>query len=158
MSSLWKIVFCSRRNSHPGKKKRTGEVSLNSTDIKSIRRFGVIAFFFFGCLSGLGFWWQKPIPSYLFGFLSLLGLGFILLPLPMKPVYGTWLKISHFLGRLVTMMILTLAYYLVITPAAIIKRVVGGRPLPLKPDKNASSYWVRREEPAQPRERFPKRF
>jgi hypothetical protein len=131
---------------------------LNSTDIKSIRRFGIIAFIFFGCLSGLGFWWQKPIPSYLFGFLSLLGLGFILLPLTLKPVHDAWLRIAHFLGRVVTTMILTLAYYLVITPAALIKRIFGGRPLPLKPDKNASSYWVTREEPAQPRERFLKRF
>jgi hypothetical protein len=133
-------------------------VGLNSTDIKSIRRFGAVAFVFFGCLSGLGFWWQKPTPSYLFGFLSLLGLGFILLPVPMKPVYTNWRKISHFLGRLVTIMMLTLIYYLVITPAALIKRAVGGRPLPLKPDKNALSYWVPREESAQPRERFLKRF
>ena len=133
-------------------------MSLNSTDIKQIRQFGAIAFIFFGCLCAIGIWAKKPFPIYLFGPLSLLGLGFILLPIPLKPVYDTWLKIAHFIGRMVTTLILTLAYYLVITPAALIKRVVGGRPLPLKPDKNASSYWVSREEPAQPRERFPKRF
>ena len=133
-------------------------MSLNSTDIKHIRQFGAIAFVFFGCLCALGIWAKKPIPIYLFGTLSLLGLGFILLPIPLKPVYDTWHKIAHFIGRVVTTLILTLAYYLVITPAALIKRVVGGRPLPLKPDKNASSYWVSREEPAQPREQFFKRF
>ena len=133
-------------------------MSLNSTDIKSIRQFGAIAFVFFGCLCALGIWTKKPIPTYLFGTLSLLGLGFILLPLPLKPVYDTWLKIAHFIGRVITTLILTLAYYLVITPAALIKRVFGGRPLPLKPDKNVSSYWVPREEPTQPKERFLKRY
>ena len=49
-------------------------------------------------------------------------------------------------------------YYLVITPAALIKRLMGGRPLPLKPDKQTESYWVTRAEPSQPRERFIKRY
>jgi hypothetical protein len=133
-------------------------VSLNSTDIKKIRQFGGVAFVFFGFLCTLGIWSQKPIPTYLFGSLSLLGMGFILLPLTLKPIYETWLTITHFIGRVITTLILTLVYYLVITPAALIKRVLGGRPLPLKPDKNASSYWVPREEAAQPRERFLKRF
>jgi hypothetical protein len=43
------------------------------------------------------------------------------------------------IGRVITTIILTLSYYLVITPAALIKRVFGGRPLPLKPDKNVFS-------------------
>jgi hypothetical protein len=133
-------------------------VSLNSTDIKNIRQFGAVAFVFFGCLCAVGIWSKRSIPTYLFGSLSLLGIGFILLPIPLKPVYSTWLKIAHFIGRVVTTLILTLAYYLVITPAALIKRVFGGRPLPLKPEKNVSSYWVTREEAAQPRERFLKRF
>ena len=131
----------------------------NSTEVKkSIRQFGAIAAAFFGCLCILGIWSKKPIPTYFFGSLSLLGLGFILLPLPFKPVYDTWLKISHFIGKVVTTLVLTLAYYLVITPTALIKGVLGGRPLPLKPDKNAPSYWVPRKEPAQPKERFLKRF
>jgi hypothetical protein len=50
------------------------------------------------------------------------------------------------IGRVITTIILTLSYYLVITPAALIKRVFGGRPLPLKPDKNVFSYWASREE------------
>jgi hypothetical protein len=55
-------------------------------------------------------------------------------------------------------LILVLIYYLVITPAALIKRVIGGKPLPLKPDPEASSYWVSKPEPAQPKERFLKRY
>jgi hypothetical protein len=123
-----------------------------------IRKFGLIAFIFFGVLCGVGLWTKKPVPTYLFGLLCVLGLGFILAPGPLKPLYGAWLKVAHFIGRIVTTLILTLAYYLVITPTALIKRLFGGRPLPLKPDKKATSYWVPRTEPAQPKERFLKRF
>ena len=59
---------------------------------------------------------------------------------------------------MITTLILALAYYLVITPAALIKMLFGGRPLPIKPDKKALSYWVDRTEPVQPKERFIKRY
>lgn len=130
----------------------------NSTDPKDIRKFGTVALLFFGSLCALGFITNKPIPAYLFGFLSFLGLGFVLIPSPLKPVYIAWLKIAHLIGRIITTLMLAFAYYLVITPSALIKRLFGGRPLPVKPDKNASSYWVDRSEPAQPKERFLKRY
>jgi hypothetical protein len=125
---------------------------------KDIRKFGLTALIFFGSLCTLGLWTEKPVPTYLFGSLSILGLGFILAPGPLKPVYNAWLKIAHVIGRIITTLVLALAYYLVITPSALIKRVFGGRPLPVKPDKEAKSYWVTRTEPAQPRERFLKRY
>jgi len=92
-----------------------GEKALNLTDKKKIRRFGIIAFLLFGCLSLLGIWRGKAIPTYLFGFLFLIGLGFICVPGPMKPIYESWLNIAHFIGRIITAFFLILAYYLVIT-------------------------------------------
>ena len=133
-------------------------MSLNSTDSKTIRKFGIVALIFFGCLSALGLWKEKPLPFYLFGLLSAMGLGFLMIPNTLRPVYLGWMKIAHFMGRVVTTLILALAYYLVITPSALIKRIFGGAPLPVKPDKESSSYWVTRAEPAQPKERYIKRY
>lgn len=133
-------------------------MSSNSTDVKQIRKFGLVAVFFFGSLCALGIWREKPLPTYLFGALSVLGIGFILIPIQLSPVFAAWLKIAHFFGRVITTLILTLAYYLVITPTAFIKRLFSGPFLPVKPDKNVSSYWLTREEPVQPKERFFKRY
>jgi len=127
-------------------------------DIKEIRKFGGIAFLFFGLLCALAIWRQKVLLSCFFGSLSFLGFGFIVFPGPLKPVYDLWLKIAHFMGTMITKIMLTLVYYLVITPFAIIKRLFWGSPIPLKPDKNKSTYWVSRSEAAQPKERFLKRF
>lgn len=145
-------------NNPHGKKATNGETRLNSTNSRQIQKFGAVAFIFFGALCGLGLWMERPVPTYLFGFLSFMGLGFILIPSRLGPLYAGWMKIAHLVGRIVTVVILTLAYYVVVTPSALIKRLFGGRPLPLKPDKTVSSYWVARTEPAQPKERFLKRY
>ena len=131
---------------------------MNSTDVKQIRKFGLVAVIFFGSLCAMGIWREKPLPSYLFGALSVLGIGFILIPFQLRPVYAAWLKIAQFIGRVINTLILTLAYYLVITPTALIKRLFSGPVLPLKPDESVLSYWVSREEPVQPKERFFKRY
>ena len=133
-------------------------MSSSSTDKKEIRRFGVVAFVFFGSLCALSIWRMKEIATYFFGLLSLLGFCFLSLPEFFRPVYYKWLSIARVVGGIINLIILALAYYLVMTPAALIKRLFGGRPLPVKPNKKASSYWVSRVEPAQPRERFIKRY
>jgi len=130
----------------------------NSTNQKDIRKFGGIAFTLFGALCALGLFKDKAMPSYLFGFLSILGGLFILIPSPLRPVYVAWLRMAHFIGTIITMLLLALGYYLVITPTGLVKRLFSGPPLHLKPDKKASSFWVARTEPAQPRERFLKRY
>ncbi len=130
----------------------------SSTDVKEIRKFGLIAFLFFGLLCILAIWREKVLVTCFFGTLSFLGIGFLICPGPLKPVYNAWQRIAHFIGKGITIIMLTLAYYLVITPAALIKRWVNGSPIPLKPDKNESTYWVTRPEAAQPKERFLKRF
>ena len=130
----------------------------NSTDTKPIRKFGLVALVFFGCLSALGLLKEKSLPFYLFGLLSIMGFGFLVIPKPLRPAYVGWLKVAHFIGRVFTTLVLMLAYYFVITPSALIKRLFGGRPLPVKPDTNSSSYWVTRAEPAQPKERYIKRY
>lgn len=131
---------------------------MSSTDIKKIRQFGIIALCFFGTLCGLGLWRQKILPSYFFGFLASMGFGFILLPAQLKPVYSGWIKVAHAIGMAITAIALSLAYFCVITPAAILLRLAGRQLIVTKPDKKITSYWVPRTEPAQPKERFLKRF
>jgi hypothetical protein len=139
-------------------KNETGTMDTLSTDPRDIRKFGIVALVFFGSLCAIGIWKQKLILMCLFGFLAFLGTCFILFPSKTGPLYLGWMKFAHFMGRVVTGLMLTVAYILVITPAAWLKRLFGGRPLPVKPDTGASTYWVERQETAQPKERFLKRY
>lgn len=128
------------------------------TDSREIRKFGIICLIFFGSLAAIGLWRDRTWALCIFGLLALLGLGFLTIPSALAPVHSLWLKVAHAIGTAVTALFLTLAYYLVITPSAIIKRLVSGAPIAMKPDKAADTYWVDRKEPAQPKERFLKRY
>ena len=133
-------------------------MNLSSTDTREIRKFGTIAFIFFGALAGVGFWREKFLVTYIFGLLSITGLGFILFPGQLRPVFRLWLKLTHRIAIIITTIILTIAYYGIITPAAFLKRIFGGSPLPVKPDPDRDTYWVARSEPAQDKDRFIKRY
>ena len=129
-----------------------------STEIKEIRKFGLIILIFFGGLCLLGLYFKRSVPVFLFGALALVGISFLTMPSALRLLYSAWLNVAHFLGKIVTVIVLTLAYYLVITPSGLIKRLFGGTPIPTKLDRNIISYWVERTEPVQPRERFTKRY
>ena len=129
-----------------------------STDPRDIRKFGLVGFLFFAVLAGLAVWRGKDIAAVAFATVSLLMTAFCLLPTVLTPLYRGWMRVAHVIGTAMTAVILTLAYYLVITPFALLKRLFGGRPLPFKPDRDRPSYWVERPESAQPRERFSKRY
>jgi len=130
----------------------------SSTESKEIRRFGAFAFLVFGMFSAIGFRHEKLlIPCFLLA-VSGIGLGMLLLPSTLRPVYAGWLRVSQFIGKTTTIILLALAYYLVITPAALLKRLFGGRPIPLSPDRKAVTYWVSRSEPLQSGDRFQKRY
>jgi hypothetical protein len=135
-----------------------GEMNSSSTDPREVRRFGLIAVLFFGALAGIGLWRAKWILAAFFGTLSTVGFICLLLPGPATPLFRAWMAVAHRIGVAVTTVVLTLAYYLVITPAGLIKRLFGGRPLPMRPDPEQDSYWQPRTEAAQGRERFSKRY
>ena len=130
----------------------------NSTDPKEVRKFGMAALVLFGAFFVLSLGLGKPAAAIFFNILAVIGAGLFAMPSRLVGVYKTWLKIAHFVGTVITMVVLALGFYLVITPSALIKRIFGGRPLPLKPDRNATSYWVPRDEASQPIERYVKRY
>ena len=130
----------------------------SSTETNEIRKFGLIAMAFFGTIAALALWREKSFALGVFSLLFMAGVLFALVPGPMTPVYRTWLRISHRIGQVSTAILLTLTFYLAVTPMALLRRVFGGAPLPLRPDPKSDTYWVARDEPVQPRERFLKRF
>lgn len=129
-----------------------------STDPKRIRIFGLVAFVVFGALTGLSIWNKRPSAPFVFGPLCMIGLCLLASPRRFSPLYRAWLTVAHLIGTFFTAILLAVAYLAVITPMALLKRAVSGWPLPLTPDRRARTYWVERAEPAQPRERFLKRF
>ena len=64
-------------------------------------------------------------------------------PLLVK-IFKAWMKIAHFIGTVVTGGILIFLFYAIFTPVAIILRLAGKDYMSRRVDKQASSYWIQR--------------
>ncbi len=76
----------------------------------------------------------------------------------MKPVYTVWMLFAFALGWVNTRVILGVFFYLVMTPLGLILRLTGKDLLDESIDKNATSYWIRRERAAFDKKRLERLF
>lgn len=69
----------------------------------------------------------------------------ILAPVILLPLQKLWMIFSILLGFVMTRVILSVLFYLVLTPMNIIARLFGKRFLDLRFNKEKRSYWNKRE-------------
>ena len=114
------------------------------TGQRELRNFGLLVG---GVFIGLGILFLlrgKPAyPWMLFPGLSLVALG-LLLPSFLKYVYIAWMSLAFVLGFVVSHLLLTVFFFLVITPIGLAARIAGKDFLRLKLDRQAKSYWIPR--------------
>jgi hypothetical protein len=106
------------------------------------RKFGLIMATGFSIVAGVLLWRDRMWAIYLFApaaFLLLIGLA---RPNWLGPVKKCWLSFGEVLGAVVTVVILTLAFFVVITPLGWFRRVLLGDTLDLTLDPEAQTYWV----------------
>mgnify|MGYP005857328415 CR=1 FL=1 len=82
-----------------------------------------------------------------------------LIPPVFRLIYRAWIGISIIIGYFISRVILTLIFFLVITPTGLIFRLIGKDPMERKMDPNAKSYWQKRvRESDTSIERYEKQF
>jgi hypothetical protein len=74
---------------------------------------------------------------------ALLVLGGTVAPRALALPYRLWMGFARALGWFNTRLLLILVFYLILTPLGLILRLTGKRPLDLKRDPEAQSYWIR---------------
>ncbi len=75
-----------------------------------------------------------------------LGLSFIA-PGVLAPLHTAWLIFGNLLHAIVSPVIIGLIFFLVVTPIGVGMRLISGAPLKLRFDKDAHSYWIKRDPP-----------
>ncbi len=76
-----------------------------------------------------------------------------------KTIYSLWLGFSVVLGYFISRALLTIIFFLVLTPTGLMMKLVGKDPMDRKWDPEAKSYWIKREEdPNTNLERYEKQF
>ena len=87
------------------------------------------------------------VSSLFFGIGALLLVLGIMAPKRLSVLNRVWLRIGAVLAMVVNPIVLVLLFLIVVTPMALLMRLVGKRPLRLAPDPGAVSYWIKREPP-----------
>lgn len=111
-----------------------------------LRRFGWVMA---GPLSLLGgwFWWRgSPAAPWFFGAAALFAATSTVMPGVLGPVERAWMRLAWILSAIMTRVILTLSFFLVITPFGWFLRLIGKDLLDLERDPDRASYWVPVEE------------
>jgi len=128
------------------------------TSNRDLRKFGLMVGGVFVAL-GLLFLWRHPNRTPYFawpgGVLMVIG---VVLPRALKWVYITWMSLAFVLGFVMAHIILTLFFFLIITPVGLVARLFGQDFLRLKLDRAATSYWIPREKKVKSPEEYGRQF
>lgn len=81
----------------------------------------------------------------------------LLVPPAARAFHTAWMRFAVLLGHINSRVLLTLMYYLVVTPYGVVTRLVGRDPLRRRGTAQGS-YWVERKTTRQTREQFERLF
>ena len=64
----------------------------------------------------------------------------------LRPFYRQWMKVAHFIGSVITGLVLSALFYLVFAPVGILLRLLRKDLLDRKADHAVNSYWIKKEQ------------
>ncbi len=125
------------------------EVGALDAGRRALRQFGRVVG---GVLLGLGAlvlwrrgWALSPASALLLG----AGAALVVLgqaaPGALRPVFRVWMTAALTLGFVMTRVLLTVFFFLAVTPTGWLRRTFGQSPVLTRPDPQAATYWMRRE-------------
>lgn len=123
----------------------------------ALRRFGLTVGLVILSLSCFLLWRHGGVgwPLVSIGTVLLLAAG--LAPLTLKWVHGPWVIVSFILGWIVTSVLLTIVFFLAVTPIGLLQRLFGKCMIEVAFRPNTASYWQARTTRPMP-EDYEKQF
>jgi len=112
----------------------------------SNRSFGILFFVVFLILS---LWPLKNGNNLNLYFLITSGIFLILGAINSKlltPLNKTWIKFGEILGLIIAPIVMSLVYFVILTPVSLIVRIFGKDLLGLKFIKENETYWIKRKK------------
>ena len=136
------------------------EIKSLDTSSKEIRKFGLVIAIALGVIGSFVYvkFGNFDVVGWLWGIgLLFLILGFIL-PSVLRPVYRIWMLLAHFIGGIVSRVILIVLYYIVLVPIGLVLRLFGKDVLDQNFDKKRESYWIKKDLSNHTREQYRKMY
>ncbi len=138
------------------------EIKEISADKKGLRSFGIVVGTIFALIAVFVFWRKSFVLGtavFTLGAIgSVLVLGGLLIPAALRPVHKVWMSIAIVLGAIMSRVILSLVFYLVVTPIGLLMRLFGKDPITKKPDPSLETYWIPKDPAESDKSRLMKYY
>jgi hypothetical protein len=124
----------------------------------SDRAFATVFAIFFALVGFSPLRTHHTMRSWAFPVAGLFLIVGILKPVWLRPLNKYWTKLGLLMGRIVSPVITAALFYAVVTPTALLFRILGKDPLRLSRDPEARSYWIERQPPGPAPETMANQF
>ena len=115
---------------------------------KNLRKFGLVVGGVFLLIFGfLAYKDAAPvIRIFCGGFGVLLVISGALFPVWLEPLYRFWMRMALMMGWVVSRILLSLIFFLVLTPIGLLAKLLGKDFLNIHPKNAQDSYWIQRDK------------
>ena len=117
------------------------EIKSISTNKKDLRNFGITIGIILLIITTIVFYKSEKIIELLF-YSGVLLIGFgLVFPKILKPLYFIWMTFAVIIGWVMTRIILSILFYIVITPIGLISRILGRNNFHSKNKGLNNTFW-----------------
>ena len=128
------------------------------TGVRELRKFGLMVGGVFVAIGVVLLLRHKSNYPIVLGVGSTLILFGAIWPRALKWIYVAWMTLAFTLGFVMSNVILTLFFFLLVTPIGLLARLFGKDFLAQKLDKKAASYWIPRAKEAKTAGSYERQF
>ncbi len=128
------------------------------TSERDLRKFGLLVGGVFAVLGLLFLIRHKAHYPYFLMPGVVLTVSGAIFPRALRTIYIAWMAVAVVLGFVMAHIILTLFFFLVITPIGLVARLFGKDFLGLKLDRQGATYWIRREQKSKAQANYERQF
>lgn len=113
----------------------------------SDRSFGLVMAGAFCIFAAINLWRGGLMWVWLLAAAAMFAIAALAAPAVLHPLNVAWHRIGLVLHKISSPIIMGLLFFLVITPIGLLMRALGKDMLRLRVDREAQSYWIRRDPP-----------
>jgi hypothetical protein len=103
-------------------------------------------------------WRRNNYYDYSFFLAAIFLVTGLIIPTALKPVYKVWMSLAVVMSFIITRVIITIAFYLIVTPIGLMASIIGKKFLDMKIDKSAKSYWIVKENVKKEKTDYERQF
>jgi hypothetical protein len=109
--------------------------------------FGLVFFGFFALIGLIPLWRHGTVRFWALGVSAAFLATSFVCPRVLRPLNFIWMRFGALLNKVTNPIVMGVLFYGVVTPVALVMRLCGKHPLPLKFDPDADTYWIERHPP-----------